>query len=118
MITLYGIKNCDTVRKACKWLDANGVEYHYHDFRKDGLTASKIKQWTKVVDWELLLNRRGLTWRQLSDDEKADLNKSTAVRLMAEKPTLIKRPVLEMGSEVGDAVMVGFKEEIYQTELL
>jgi len=118
MITLYGIKNCDTVRKACKWLDANGVEYHYHDVRKDGLTATKIKQWTKTVDWELLLNRRGLTWRQLSDDEKADLNKSKAVRLMAEKPTLIKRPVLEIGAESGDAVIVGFKEEIYKTELL
>jgi arsenate reductase len=118
MITLYGIKNCDTVRKACKWLDANGLEYHFHDFRKDGLTATKIKQWTKTVDWELLLNRRGLTWRQLSDDEKADLNKSKAVRLMAEKPTLIKRPVLEMDIEKGDAVMVGFKEEIYKAELL
>ncbi|MBL1259350.1 MAG: ArsC family reductase [Thiotrichaceae bacterium] len=118
MITLYGIKNCDTVRKACKWLDANGVEYHYHDVRKDGLSATKIKQWTKSVDWELLLNRRGLTWRQLSDDEKANLNKSKAVRLMAEKPTLIKRPVLEMGTEAGDAVMIGFKEETYQTELL
>ena len=115
MITLYGIKNCDTVRKACKWLDANGVEYHFHDVRKDGLTMSKVKQWTKAVDWEVLLNRRGLTWRQLSDDEKADLNKSKAVRLMAEKPTLIKRPVLELESE---AVMVGFKEEIYKAELL
>jgi len=118
MITLYGIKNCDTVRKACKWLDANGVEYHYHDVRKDGLTATKVKQWTKSVDWELLLNRRGLTWRQLSDDEKADLNKSKAVRLMADKPTLIKRPVLEIGSESGNSVLVGFKEDIYKTELL
>ncbi len=118
MITLYGIKNCDTVRKACKWLDANGVEYHYHDVRKDGLTATKIKQWTKSVDWELLLNRRGLTWRQLSADEKADLNKSKAVRLMAEKPTLIKRPVIEMATDKESSVLVGFNEETYQTELL
>ena len=118
MITLYGIKNCDTVRKACKWLDANGVEYHFHDVRKDGLTATRIKQWTKSVDWELLLNRRGLTWRQLSDDEKADLNKNKAVRLMSDKPTLIKRPVLEISAESGDAVLVGFKEEIYKAELL
>jgi len=114
MITLYGIKNCDTVRKACKWLDANGVEYHLHDIRKDGLTAAKIKSWASEVDWELLLNRRGLTWRKLSDDDKADINKTKAIKLMAAEPTLIKRPVIE----TGNAVMVGFDENNYAAELL
>ncbi len=114
MITLYGIKNCDTVRKACKWLDANGVEYHFHDFRKDGLTATKAKTWAGVVDWELLLNRRGMTWRKLSDDDKADINKGKALKLMVAEPTLIKRPVVEYGA----AVMVGFDENNYAAELL
>ncbi len=114
MVKLYGIKNCDTVRKACKWLDANGVEYHFHDMRKDGLTASKIKSWASQVDWERLLNRRGLTWRKLSDDDKTDINKPRAIKLMVAEPTLIKRPVIENG----DTVMVGFDEKKYTTELL
>ncbi len=114
MITLYGIKNCDTVRKACKWLDAHEVEYQFHDLRKEGVSEALIRSWADEVAWEQLLNRRSLTWRKLSDEEKSDLNPSKAIKLMTAHPTLIKRPVVESGR----AVIVGFNEATYQTELL
>ncbi len=110
MITVYGIKNCDTVKKACNWLTKNNIDYQFHDFRKDGLTQSKITQWSKKIDWEILLNRRGTTWRKLSEDEKASINKSKAIKLMTEHPTLIKRPVVEHNNNV----IVGFSTENYQ----
>ena len=112
MITVYGIKNCDTVKKACSWLTKNNIEFQFHDFRKDGLTQSKIKQWTNLVDWEILLNRRGTTWRKLSDKEKESINKTTAIKLMTEQPTLIKRPVVEHKCEV----IVGFTPDMYQQQ--
>jgi len=110
MITVYGIKNCDTVKKACNWLTKNNIEYQFHDFRKDGLTQTKVKQWASKVDWEILLNRRGTTWRKLSDQEKDSINKTNALKLMVEQPTLIKRPVVEHS----DNVMVGFSEDTYK----
>lgn len=110
MITVYGIKNCDTVKKTCHWLTTNNVEYQFHDFRKEGLTQSKVQQWSKSTDWETLLNRRGTTWRKLSDQEKNSINKSRAVKLMTEQPTLIKRPVIEHGNKL----IVGFSEDTYQ----
>ncbi len=110
MTTVYGIKNCDTVKKACNWLSNNKVDFQFHDLRKDGLTQSKIKQWTSKVDWELLLNRRGTTWRKLPDSTKDHINKTNAVKLMAEQPTLIKRPVIEHNKNI----LVGFSEEIYK----
>jgi len=110
MITVYGIKNCDTVKKACNWLSKNKVDFQFHDLRKDGLTQSKIKQWASKVDWELLLNRRGTTWRKLTDNEKNSINKTNAIKLMAEQPTLIKRPVIEHNKKV----LIGFSEEIYK----
>jgi len=110
MTTVYGIKNCDTVKKACKWLDKNNIDYQFHDFRKDGLTQAKVKQWFSQVDWELLLNRRGTTWRKLSDNEKDSINKTNAIKLMTEQPTLIKRPVIEHSKNV----LVGFSEEAYK----
>ncbi|MFK8028292.1 MAG: ArsC family reductase [Gammaproteobacteria bacterium] len=110
MITVYGIKNCDTVKKACNWLSTNNIDYQFHDFRKDGLTQAKIKQWTSKVDWEILLNRRGTTWRKLTDQEKESINKTNAIKLMGEQPTLIKRPVIEHSSDV----LVGFSEDTYK----
>lgn len=110
MVTVYGIKNCDTVKRACNWLIKNNIDYQFHDFRKDGLTQSKIKQWSGKVDWEILLNRRGTTWRKLSDDEKDSINKTNAIKLMTEQPTLIKRPVIEHDGNV----IVGFSEDIYK----
>ena len=110
MTTVYGIKNCDTVKKACEWLNKNNITYQFHDFRKDGLTQAKIKQWSGQVEWAALLNRRGTTWRNLTDKEKNNINKTYAIKLMAEQPTLIKRPVIEHNKQV----LVGFSEDIYK----
>lgn len=110
MITVYGIKNCDSVKKACSWLKKNNIEYQFHDFRKDGLTQSKVKQWANLVDWEILLNRRGTTWRKLSNKERASINKTKAIKFMVEQPTLIKRPVVEHKREV----IVGFSPDNYK----
>jgi arsenate reductase len=110
MTTLYGIANCDTVRKARKWLSSHDVDHQFHDFRKDGLTATQIKTWVKAIGWEKLLNRRGQTWRKLADTEKADLTEARAIKLMHAEPTLIKRPVLEIKKQV----YVGFKDADYQ----
>ena len=110
MTILYGIANCDTVRKARNWLTSHNVDYQFHDFRKDGLTARQLKHWATVVGWETLLNRRGQTWRKLQDKKKADINEASALQLMQAEPTLIKRPVLEVNSQVH----VGFKVADYQ----
>jgi arsenate reductase len=110
MITVYGIKNCDTVKKACNWLTKNKFDYQFHDFRKEGLNQTKVNQWSSKVDWKVLLNRRSTTWRKLSDDEKDSINKTNAIKLMTEQPTLIKRPVIEHNNNV----MVGFSEDTYK----
>ena len=91
---LYGIKNCDTVRKARKWLEAQGIEYTFHDLRSDGLDKKDLSAWEKSVGWEVLLNRRGTTWRQLPEKDKETINETNAIQLMLAQPTLIKRPVL------------------------
>jgi len=106
---LYGIKNCDTVRKARRWCEANNVEFQFHDFRADGLDEETINGWLKYVSWEVLLNKRGTTWRKLEDPRKEQLDQSIAVELMLEHPTLIKRPVLSGSS----GCKVGFKEADY-----
>lgn len=110
MLSLYGIKNCDTVKKARKWLDARGVDYTFVDLKQDAPGKSRLQQWCKVVGWETLLNRRGQTWRQLSEAQKQDINAGRAVSLMQQHPMLIKRPVIE----TGDRVLVGFSEADYQ----
>ena len=114
MYTLYGIKNCDTVKKALKWLDQNGIEYLFHDFRVDGLTQAQLIDLTNRIDWSLLLNRSSTSWRQLSAEQQADLSLDKAITLMLSTPTLIKRPVLD----TGDQLIIGFKDDHYQTELL
>lgn len=113
-ITLYGIPNCDTVKKARKWLDANGLEYRFHDFRKDGIDTGRIQSWMQSESWEVLLNKRGTTWRQLPDDTKSNVDESNVAQLMAENPTLIKRPVMVTGKQI----TVGFQEKSWQTLLL
>jgi Spx/MgsR family transcriptional regulator len=105
LITVYGIKNCDTCRKARKWLTDNNIEHRYHDFRADGLEPSTVKGWVADVGWEKLLNRRGTTWRKLAEADREDMDADKATRLMAENPTLIKRPVFDLG----DRRLVGFK---------
>jgi arsenate reductase len=110
MTTLYGIKNCDTVRKARKWLEAQGIDYTFHDVRADGLTKKAVTEWARAVGWETLLNRRGTTWRQLPDAAKESINQKTAIDLMLENPTLIKRPVLDHKK----TIHVGFKAAEYE----
>ncbi len=107
MYTLYGIKNCDTVKKALKWLDQNGIEYLFHDFRVDGLTQAQLIDLTNRIDWSLLLNRSSTSWRQLSAEQQADLSLDKAITLMLSTPTLIKRPVLD----TGDQLIIGFKAD-------
>ena len=109
MTTLYGIKNCDTVKKARRWLDSHHVDYNFHDFRDHGLERSQLETWVKQVGWETLVNRRSTTWRGLSDTEKSTMNEQKAVQTMLAQPTLIKRPVLVMQENV----TVGFNEKTY-----
>ncbi len=104
MITVYGIKNCDTCKKALKWLAAEGIEHRFHDFRVEGLDTAALSAWVEEAGWEKLLNRRGTTWRKLPDADKDGVDEAKAEALMAGNPTLIKRPVFE----TGDQVMVGF----------
>lgn len=110
MVILYGIKQCDTVVKARNWLDLNGRDYRFHDFRVDGLEPELLERFERAVGWESLLNRRGTTWRQLPDDRRAECDRQRALALMLEFPTLIKRPVLV----VGDRILVGFSPETYR----
>ena len=109
-VTLYGIKNCDTIKKAKKWLKLNSVDYHFHDFRVDGINRSLLTTWLKQLEWETLLNMRGTTWRKLADAQRDGINKTGAVALMLEQPAIIKRPVLS----VKHKIFVGFREEHYK----
>ena len=108
-LTIYGIKNCDTMKKARGWLDANGIEYEFHDYKLSGIDRATLEKWASVVGWETLLNRAGTTFRKLPDDTKAGLTEAKAVKLMLEQPSMIKRPVLEKGR----TLLVGFSEERY-----
>ena len=109
-ITLYGIPNCDTVKKARTWLLENGHDFDFHDFKKQGLERELLAGWLKELDWEVLVNRKGTTWRNLPDERKAQvLDKASALELMLEHPSVIKRPVL-LGA---GPVSVGFSPEAY-----
>ena len=112
-ITIYGIKNCDTMKKARAWLDDHGVAYAFHDYKVSGAPKEKLKQWSDKLGWESLLNRAGTTFRKLPDADKEGLSEKKALTLMAEQPSMIKRPVLEMGAKL----LVGFKPEIYAKEV-
>ena len=109
MTTIFGIKHCDTMKKAFAWLDDHGVRYDFHDYKSAGIDAAKLEAWSKQVGWQTLLNTRGTTWRKLSPSQQANIDETKALRLMSENPSLIKRPVLETGS----ALMVGFVPERY-----
>ncbi len=104
-VTLYGIPNCDTVKKARVWLDAKGIAYTFHDYKKAGADAEKLAAWCKAKGWDILLNRAGTTFKKLADADKADLNESKAIGLMLDQPSMIKRPVLEHPG----GLLVGFK---------
>lgn len=111
--TLNGIPNCDTVKKARKWLEAQGIEHRFRDFKKDAPSADEIGGWADAAGWEVLLNKRGTTFRKLDEADKADLTRDKAIALMVQHPSLIKRPVLE--HEGG--LLVGFKEPEWKDEL-
>lgn len=108
--TLYGIPNCDTVKKARVWMDGAGRPYTFHDYKKAGLEEARLRGWIAQVGWEKLLNRAGTTFRKLPEADRADLDSDKAVALMLAQPSMIKRPVLE----TGDALLVGFKPEEWQ----
>lgn len=99
MITLYGIKNCDTVRKARKWLELHGIEYAFHDFREDGLDAGQVRQWLRELGWENLVNRRSTSWKALDANAREAMDDETALQAIMAQPTLIKRPLLDVGHE-------------------
>src|SRR5436309_2174954 len=113
-VTLHGIKNCDTMKKAWTWLDTHGVAYTFHDYKKLGIDEATLRRWAGVVGWEILLNRAGTTFRALPDSDKADLDEDKAIALMLVNPSMIKRPVLEYGPlESGSTLLVGFKPDTY-----
>jgi arsenate reductase (glutaredoxin) len=113
-ITLYGIKNCDTMKKARAWLDNHGVDYAFHDYKTAGIEHAKLEGWAKKVGWEMLLNRAGTTFKKLPDQDKESVTEKRAVALMLAQPSMIKRPVLEFG---GGKLLVGFKPEIYAASM-
>ena len=111
-ITLYGIPNCDTVKKARTYLDGRGIAYAFHDYKKEGVEAADLRRWAKEVGWETLLNKAGTTFKKLPDTDKTNIDEGKAIALMLANPSMIKRPVVEGGQKL----LVGFKPEIYNAE--
>ncbi|MGB1289837.1 MAG: ArsC family reductase [Porticoccaceae bacterium] len=107
---LYGISNCDTVKKAKSWLEENNLDYHFHDFRKQGLESAIIQDWLSQIDWQKLLNKRSTTWRNLDAKTQQSVNAENIIQLLVENPTLIKRPVLK----VNGIINIGFNADTYQ----
>jgi Spx/MgsR family transcriptional regulator len=113
-ITIYGIKNCDTMKKARAWLDKRGIAYAFHDYKTQGIERERLERWEKKVSWETLLNRAGTTFRKLPDKDKTAINTNKALSLMLTQPSMIKRPVLELS---GGKLLVGFSPELYGQSL-
>ena len=112
-VTIHGIKNCDTMKKAMAFLDAQGTAYEFIDYKKTGVAESHLADWNRRAGWKTLLNTRGLMWKKLSEEQRADVDEAKALALMAEYPSLIKRPVLDTGAKL----IVGFDPENYAVEL-
>ena len=110
MITIHGIKACDTMTKARAWLDHRNIAYHFHDYKSAGITRPMLEQWCRTVGWETLLNRAGTTFRKLPEADRQNLNEAKAIALMLAAPSMIKRPVLESEGRL----IVGFKAEVYE----
>jgi arsenate reductase len=117
---MYGIKNCDTIKKARTWLESRGIAYAFHDYKTAGLDKKQLEDWTREVGWEPLVNRAGTTFRKLTDADKANLDEAKAMRLMLENPSLVKRPVLAIapasGAKAG-RLLVGFSPDAYAEAL-
>ena len=110
-VTIYGIRNCDTMKKARAWLDARGVAYRFHDYKAEGIDAASLTRFVGALGWEAVLNRAGTTFRALPDADKQDLDAARAIALMQAQPSMIKRPILDREG----ALTAGFKPEIYET---
>ena len=108
-VTVFGIKNCDTMKKACTWLDQHGVAYRFHDYKTDGIDQAHLETWCAEAGWETILNRAGTTFKKLPEAERQDLTEARAIALMLAQPSMIKRPVVETQG----ALIVGFKPEIF-----
>ena len=113
-VTIYGIPNCDTMKKARTWFDGHGIPYEFHDYKKAGIDRARLEAWSRTVGWETLLNRAGTTFRKLPDSDKRNVDERKAIALMLAQPSLIKRPVLDIG---GGKLLVGYKPEIYAAAL-
>ena len=113
-VIIYGIKNCDTMKKARSWLDRNGIEYTFHDYKTAGIDRGRLERWANKVGWETLLNRAGTTFRKLPEKDKGNLSAAKAIGLMLKQPSMIKRPVLDIG---GGKLVVGFNPEQYKTSV-
>jgi len=114
-MTLYGIPNCNTVKKAQDWLKANHIDFEFHDFKKKGVTAEKLTEWFNQFGWEKVINKNGLTFKKLSKEEQADINSADkAIAYLMQNTSAIKRPVVEQN---GQAILIGFNEEAYQEQL-
>lgn len=114
MYTLYGIPNCNTVKKAMDWLKKNDIAYEFHDYKKKGITEVKLKEWIAQIGWEVLVNKRGTTWKGLDETVQTSItNNHSAIGLMIEKTSVIKRPIIENGNKI---VAVGFDEKEYENE--
>ncbi|HEU5017582.1 MAG TPA: ArsC family reductase [Pseudolabrys sp.] len=114
LVTVYGIKNCDTMKKARAWLDKHGVDYVFHDYKISGIQRARLEGWVKKMGWEILLNRAGTTFKKLADKDKEGLTEKKAIALMLAQPSMIKRPVLELAR---GKLLVGFKPEQYEEAL-
>ncbi len=110
MTTIYGIKNCETMKKAFGWLDKHKAEYSFHDYKKEGIDRARLEKWVKIAGWETVLNRAGTTFKKLPDKDKQGLTEKKAIALMLAQPSMIKRPVIERGAKL----LVGFKPDEYE----
>jgi arsenate reductase len=110
MVKIYGIPNCDTMKNARRWLEANGIEYDFHDYKKLGVPEKNLKNWVNQAGWETILNKRGTTWRKLDDEVKDNIDETAAIQLMLDNPSIIKRPILESGK----LLLIGFKQDEYR----
>jgi arsenate reductase len=117
MVTIYGIRNCDTMKKARAWLDAHGVAYAFHDYAKSGITKAQLAQWAADVGWERLCNRAGTTFKKMPEADTRDLTEAKALELMVAKPSMIKRPVLSIDDGGRERILVGFTSEAYGAAL-
>lgn len=114
MITMYGISQCDTIKKARRWLDENGLNYHFHDYRKDNLTQEQLIQWSDTLGWNALLNRQGTTWRKLPEAIRNTIDQASAITIMLDNPAIIKRPLLIINQQM----TLGFQPDQWQKMLI